>query len=171
MVLLVYSFILLLKIHGYCEENSCADFGRFLGIWIVTNRNLFTKLNEKTDYNATMTQLLTLRSITFVILIFGNFMALYIAGRFKRRYPQPKNISNFSLIFKNIRIPISEFTETKLGKAEVKEIFYVKKLEPFYTAYKCKLETYYGCLIEEKENRKNKMVKKLRTYDELCSKT
>jgi hypothetical protein len=36
----------------------------------------------------------------------GNTIALYVSGRFKRRYPQEKNISNFSLIFKNVTIEI-----------------------------------------------------------------
>jgi hypothetical protein len=41
-------------------------------------------------------------------------MALYISGRFKRRYPQSKNISHFSLIFKNVTISVDALKE-KLG--------------------------------------------------------
>lgn len=59
---------------------------------------------NKNDENEIMARILTLRSITYVILLIGNVMALYIAGRFKRRYPHPKRINNFALIFKNVNI-------------------------------------------------------------------
>jgi hypothetical protein len=57
---------------------------RFFGVWIVTNRNL---LKIITDEGKKM-RLLTLRTIAFSILMIGNAMALYISGRFKKRYPQ-----------------------------------------------------------------------------------
>ncbi len=57
-----------------------------------------------------MTRIMTLRTMTFVILLIGNLMALYTSGRFKRRYPQPKGINDFSLIFKNVHKSIEYFT-------------------------------------------------------------
>lgn len=62
------------------------------------------------EYEA-KTRILTLRTITFVILIIGNLMALYTSGRFKRRYPQQKDISTFSLIFKNTKKNLNELSE------------------------------------------------------------
>ena len=54
------------------------------------------------DKKEEMTRIMTLRTMTLVILLIGNLMALYTSGRFKKRYPQPKGINNFSLIFKNV---------------------------------------------------------------------
>ena len=55
-------------------------------------------------------RLFTLRGMAFIIMLIGNAMSLYIVGRFKRRYPQPKKISDFALIFKNVRMTIEELT-------------------------------------------------------------
>lgn len=55
-----------------------------------------------------MTRIYTLRTIAYVILLIGNFMAVYTSGRFKRRYPQPKDISDFSLIFKNVNKSVED---------------------------------------------------------------
>jgi|JI9StandDraft_1071089.scaffolds.fasta_scaffold1662540_1 hypothetical protein len=89
-----------------------------------------------------MTRILTLRTITFAILLISNFLALYTAGRFKRRYPQHKKIHNFSLIFKNVRASVEDFTleiKSKFPQAEMVEVFNIRTLEPFYTTYNQKL--------------------------------
>ena len=46
----------------------------------------------------------------YVILLIGNAASLYIVARFKRRYPPPKNISAFALIFKSINKSPEDFT-------------------------------------------------------------
>jgi uncharacterized membrane protein len=87
-------------------------------------------------------RILTLRSIAFAILIVGNIIALYTSGRFKRRYPQPKTISNFALIFHNVHTTLSIFSDNikeKYPNATIKEIFKIQKMEPFYTLYNKKL--------------------------------
>ena len=54
-------------------------------------------------------RLFTMRGIAYIIMLLGNTCSLYLVGRFKTRYPQPKRISDFYLIFKNVRTPIEEF--------------------------------------------------------------
>ena len=41
--------------------------------------------------------------MAFFILLVVNFLSLFIVKWFKVRYPPKKNISNFSLIFKNLK--------------------------------------------------------------------
>ena len=57
-----------------------------------------------------MVRLFTLRGMAYVILLIGNALSLYLVGRFKRRFPQPKGISDFAVIFKNVKVSIEEFT-------------------------------------------------------------
>lgn len=59
-----------------------------------------------------MARILTLRAIAFAILLGGNLIALYVSGRFQRRFPQPKNIRDFSLIFKNCKLAVLELEAT-----------------------------------------------------------
>ena len=54
-------------------------------------------------------RLFTLRGMAYVILLIGNAVSLYVVGRFKRRYPQPKGISDFAVIFKNIKVSADDF--------------------------------------------------------------
>jgi hypothetical protein len=66
---------------------------------------------DKHDKDDLKARILTLRSIAFAILMIGNTLALYVSGRFKRRHPQPKNISNFSLLFKNADTSVQNLAE------------------------------------------------------------
>lgn len=77
----------------------------FLGVRIITNENLLEIIQGRSEL-IPLTRVLTLRSIAYIILLLGNFASLYLAGRFKRRYPQPRDITDFALIFKNVAGPV-----------------------------------------------------------------
>ena len=108
LVLALYSLFLFYTINRACTEASKVEqlskdrCENFLGIYIITNDHLFTVM-DKLKWQDSMARILTLRAIAFAIIIGGNLMALYVSGRFKTRYPHPKTIKDFSLIFKNCR--------------------------------------------------------------------
>ena len=89
-----------------------------------------------------VTRLFTLRGIAYIILLIGNAFSLYVAGSFKGRYPRPKNVSDFALFFKNVKISQEEFAlelKEKYPHLEIKELFAIRRLEPFYSSYQKKL--------------------------------
>jgi hypothetical protein len=51
----------------------------------------------------TLARFLTLRSIVFLLLLVANTLSLYVIKWFKIRYPDKLQISNYTLIFKNIQ--------------------------------------------------------------------
>lgn len=59
---------------------------------------------KEIEHHDVIVRLFTLRGMAFGILLFGNAFSLYLVGKFKRRYPPPKDISNFAIIFKNVKV-------------------------------------------------------------------
>jgi hypothetical protein len=75
---------------------------KLFGIWIITNEDLYTLIKDNQD-EATLARYFTLRSITFLILLITNALSLYVVRWFKIRYPNKVNVSDFSLLFKNLK--------------------------------------------------------------------
>jgi hypothetical protein len=129
------------------------------------------KAHDDTD---TIVRLWTLRGIAYGILLIGNAAALYVVGRFKRRYTKPKDISAFSLIFKNLQIEDNAhqlvlMLKEKYPHSALKALA-LSKLEPYYTAYNTKLELYYASLIEHNPKKQDNMIMKLAKMDKECDK-
>lgn len=49
-------------------------------------------------------RLLTLRGITFIILMLTNAFSLYVVKKFKGIYPSKITIADYSVIFKNTKL-------------------------------------------------------------------
>ena len=101
LVVVIYSIYLITCIHQYCSYSEGCE--KFIVFWITSNGDLRRIMKENGDQDE-LTRLFTLRGVAYVILLIGNAFSLYMAGSFKRRYPQPKNISDFALFFKNVKI-------------------------------------------------------------------
>lgn len=110
LIVVIYSSYLIYCIHHYCSEGICE---RFLGLWIVSNEDLHKIIHER-GAAGVVTRLFTLRGIAFIIMLLGNMVALYVVGRFKRRYPQGKGIADFAVLFKNVKVSSSEEAALKL---------------------------------------------------------
>lgn len=98
LVIAVYSVYLQVLTQQFCSvEEKCEELIVF---WIVSNENLYKILKD--DHFDIVVRLWTLRGMTYAILLIGNAYSLYLVGRFKRRFPQQKNLSSFAIIFKNV---------------------------------------------------------------------
>jgi hypothetical protein len=71
-------------------------------VWIVTNSDLKNLIEDQKD-EPTLVRFYTLRGIIFIILLAVNMLSLYVIKWFKVRHPDKLNVSNFSLLFKNLK--------------------------------------------------------------------
>jgi hypothetical protein len=175
-VITIYGAYLQYLTNYYCtnaspdlQKQSCAGL---FGIWIVTNKDLKMLILEEKD-ESTLSRFETLRAVLFLLLLVINVLSLYVVKWFKVRHPDKLNVSNFSLLFKNLKNDriddLIGHLQREFGKFEIKEAFIIKKIEPFYSAYENKLELFYGCKIEENAKKLAKMRQKLFELDRFCS--
>ncbi len=60
-------------------------------------------LIELEEDDSTLSRFETLRAVLFLLLLVVNVLSLYVVKWFKVRHPDKPNVSNFSLIFKNLK--------------------------------------------------------------------
>lgn len=68
----------------------------------MTNFDL-KKLMDLEGDELTLSRFYTLRRVVMLILIVVNILSLYVIKRFKARHPRKLGVSNFSLLFKNLK--------------------------------------------------------------------
>ncbi len=51
----------------------------------------------------TLARFFTLRGVLFLILLIINILSIYVVRWFKIRHPDKINVSNFALLFKNLK--------------------------------------------------------------------
>lgn len=81
------------------KKTECS---KLFGFWIITNEDLYDLIDKSQD-EGRQVRFFTLRSIAFLILLLVNILSLFIVKWHKVRYPPQISISNFSLLFKNIK--------------------------------------------------------------------
>lgn len=72
------------------------------GLWIISNEDLYEIMNDRND-DSVIVRFLTLRSVVFLVLLMTNAGSMYLIKWFKIRYPSQTDVSDFSLIFKNLQ--------------------------------------------------------------------
>jgi ABC-type multidrug transport system fused ATPase/permease subunit len=105
-VITIYGAYLQYLTNYYCtnaspdlQKQSCAGL---FGIWIVTNKDLKMLILEEKD-ESTLSRFETLRAVLFLLLLVINVLSLYVVKWFKVRHPDKLSVSNFSLLFKNLK--------------------------------------------------------------------
>ena len=106
-IITLYAAYLQYLANYYCENElnevlkreACS---RLFGVWIVTNSDL-KKLIEDQNDEPTLSRFFTLRGVLFLLLLVVNALSLYVIKWFKIRHPDKLNVSNFSLLFKNLK--------------------------------------------------------------------
>lgn len=98
-VLILYSIYLTVVIQQSCSSDI-AECKKMFGIWVISNESLIDilKANEENDIKV---RLLTLRGITFVIIMLTNALSLIVVKKFKQIHPTKISIADYSVIFKN----------------------------------------------------------------------
>lgn len=176
-VVLIYGCYLQYLTQHYCEEladqvKRALVCSRFFGLWLITNSDLHDLIALAGDHDV-IVRFSTLRGVVFLVLLATGVIALLILKWFNVRYPKKINISNFTLLFKNLPTDNLEDLISRLrsefGHFEIKEGFVVKKLEPFYSAYQTKLEYYYSFKIQRDQKKKLKLQRKLEKAARFCT--
>lgn len=105
-MVLIYGCYLQYLTQHYCEElNDLAKkaqvCSRFFGLWLITNSDLHDLIALAGDHDV-IVRFSTLRGVVFLVLLATGVIALLILKWFNVRYPKKINISNFTLLFKNL---------------------------------------------------------------------
>lgn len=106
-IIILYGIYLQYLTDYYCSnlindslrKEACA---KLFGVWIVTNTDLKNLIELEGD-EPTLSRFYTLRGVILLILLVVNMLSLYVIKWFKVRHPDKLNVSNFSLLFKNLK--------------------------------------------------------------------
>jgi hypothetical protein len=124
----IYGFYLMYLTQHYCDglqdpARQLQLCGSFYGLWVISNGDLHDLMTQIGDHD-TVVRFNTLRTIVFLVLLATGIAALYVMRWFKVRYPDRVDISNFTLLFKNLPTPNLEDLISRLrsefGEFEIK---------------------------------------------------